>query len=312
MTARQIILDCDPGHDDAVAILFAAGHPGVDLVGITTVAGNQTLDRTTHNACVVCSVGGIEVPVHAGAARPLLRPLRTAAEIHGESGLDGPAPIEPAVAPRAGHAVDWIIDTVLAAPGDVSLVAVGPLTNLAMALRREPAVAEAVREVVIMGGSYTRGNTTPAAEFNILVDPEAASIVFEAPWPVTMVGLDVTHQALCTPEVQRGFAEMGTPAGDFIDGLMRFFRGNYAGVTGMADPPVHDPCAVAVLADPDTVEVVPATVQVETSGAFTSGMTVVDFKAPAGSRHRVATGLDAPRFWAAVHAAVAALPAPLS
>lgn len=305
-----IILDCDPGHDDAVAILLAAGDPGIELLGITTVAGNQTLDRTTANACAVCTVAGIAGPVLAGADRPLLRPLQTAAEFHGESGMDGPTPVEATVTPGDEHAVDFIIRTVLADPGRVTLVAVGPLTNLALALRREPAIATAAREVVIMGGAYTRGNTTPAAEFNILVDPEAAAIVFAAPWTVTMIGLDVTHQALCLPAVQERFAALGTPQGDFVDGLMTFFRASYATVASMPDPPVHDPCAVALVIDPTVMDVVPATVQIETVGRWTSGMTVVDFDAPAASRHRVATSLRADRFWTLVEDAVTRLGRP--
>lgn len=302
-----IILDCDPGHDDAVAILLAAGDPGVELLGITTVAGNQTLARTTANACAVCTVAGIDGPVLAGADRPLLRPLQTAAAFHGESGMDGPAPVEATVVPGDEHAVDFIIRTVLADPGRVTLVAVGPLTNLALALRREPGLAGAVREVVIMGGSFTRGNTTPAAEFNIIVDPEAAAIVFAAPWRVTMVGLDVTHQAVCLPAVQERFAAMGTPLGDFVDGLMTFFRGAYATAASMPDPPVHDPCAVALVIDPTVMEVAPASVEVETVGRHTAGMTVVDFAAPPDSRHRVATSLRADRFWDLVEAAVVRL-----
>ncbi len=306
---RSVILDCDPGHDDAIAILAALGHPGIDLVGVTTVAGNQTLDHTTRNACAVLTVAGPSgrgVPVHAGAAAPLRRPLRIAAEFHGESGLDGPAPVEPRIEPSAGHAVDFIIDTVLGAPEPTSLVAVGPLTNLALALRREPALATSTERVVLMGGSFTRGNTTPAAEFNILVDPEAAAAVFDAPWPVTMVGLDVTHQARCTPAVQQRFAGMSTPVGDFVDGLMRYFRSAYAKATEFTDPPVHDPCAVAALADPELLDVVPAEVQVETRGEHTTGMTVVDFDSVA-ARHRVATGIDAPGFWEMVVEAVARL-----
>lgn len=306
-TARRIVLDCDPGHDDAVAILLAAGHPGIDLAGVTTVAGNQNLEHTTRNACAVCTVASIDVPVHAGAPAPLRRPLRTAPDIHGDSGLEGPPPVVPTVKPAPGHAADFILRTVLDSPGQVSLVAVGPLTNLALALGREPALAGAVDEVVIMGGSYTRGNTTPAAEFNILVDPEAAEIVFAAPWRVTMVPLDVTHQARCTQADQRRFAELHTPAGDFVDGLMRFFRASYARIRGFADPPVHDPCAVAVLADPDLFQVVPAVVSIETQGRYTTGMTVVDFAAGADSRHRVATAIDPDGFWRLVTTAVAAL-----
>lgn len=167
----RVLLDCDPGHDDAIAILLAAGDPHIDLLGITTVAGNQTLDKTTRNACSVCTIAGItDIPVLAGCDRPLVRRLRTAAEIHGSTGLDGPPPVEPHIEPGDQHAVDFIIRTIVHAPGEITLVGVGPLTNLAMALRREPRLATATRSVVIMGGAYGHGNTTPAAEFNILVD----------------------------------------------------------------------------------------------------------------------------------------------
>jgi purine nucleosidase len=307
---RKVIIDCDPGHDDVIAILLAAGDPRVDLLGITTVAGNQTIDRVTRNACVAATVAGLEnVPVVAGCRNPLVRPLQTAAEYHGESGLDGPAPIEPRVVPAAGHAVDFIIDTVLAQPGEVSLVALGPLTNVAMALRKAPELAGAVERVSLMGGSWTRGNMTPAAEFNIFVDPEAASVVFAAPWDVTMIGLDVTHQALFTPEVAAHFAEMDTPVSRWIGELMAFFGQTYQTTAGMGAPPVHDPCALAALIDPALVAVRDARVDIETAGTYTAGMTVVDFdrRADAGTHH-VGVGIDAAAFWSLVATAVAALP----
>ncbi len=275
-----VVLDCDPGHDDAVAILFAAGCPSVELLAITTVAGNQTLDRTTWNACVVATVAGIDVPIAAGCDRPLLRELRTAPEIHGESGLDGPRPVEPTVAPVAGHAVELLVETVMARPGEVTIVAVGPLTNLALALRLEPRLASTVARVVLMGGAAsTRGNVTPAAEFNIYVDPEAAAIVFGATWPVTMVGLDVTHQALCTHEVQQRLEATGGP-GRFVGQLMEYYRSTNERAQHWADPPVHDPVAVAVAVDPSLCETRPARVRVETAGVAAAGMTVVDFRDP--------------------------------
>ena len=192
MTTR-IILDCDPGIDDALAIAFAHGHPGIDLVGITTVAGNVELAKTTANALAVCEfIGAAGTPVTAGCAGPLLRPALDARQVHGDSGLGGATLPPPAASPAAGHAVDYIIDTVGAAPGEITLVATGPLTNIALAVRREPRLADWVREFVIMGGSAGRGNVTPAAEFNIWADPEAAAAVFRAGWIVTMLGLDVT------------------------------------------------------------------------------------------------------------------------
>jgi purine nucleosidase len=303
---RKIILDCDPGHDDAVAIALAAGSPAIELLAITTVAGNQTVDKTTRNACVMCTLLDLfETPVIAGAARPLVRTLRTATEIHGSSGLDGPAPVEPAVAPTPGHALDWIVDSVMASPREVTLVATGPLTNVAMALRKEPAIAEAVREVVIMGGAYSRGNVTPAAEFNIYVDPEAARAVFEAPWRLTMIGLDLTHQATFGRAEERRLEEIGSTLSRFLLELMRYYRRAYRSAVGFEDPPVHDPCAVAYVIDPRLFEVASAHVEVETSGTWTSGMTVTDFRGADGRRRvGVGTKLDCKGFWDLVISAV--------
>jgi purine nucleosidase len=304
---RRIILDCDPGHDDAVAITLAAGSPAIELDAITTVAGNQTLEKTTRNACIMCTLLGLsETPVVAGCARPLVRALRTAPEIHGPSGLDGPEPVEPTVSPSPGHAVDWIVDSLMANPGEITLVATGPLTNVAMALRREPGIVETVREVVIMGGAYSRGNVTPAAEFNVYVDPEAARAVFEAPWRLTMMGLDLTHQATFGSFEEQRLERTGTTLSRFLVDLMRYYRGAYRSEGGTEDPPVHDPCAVAYVIDPTLFEVTPAHVEVETNGTWTSGMTVTDFRALDGAAHHVDIGtkLDRRGFWDLVISAV--------
>ncbi len=278
---RPILLDCDPGHDDALAILLAAGDSRVQLLGITTVAGNQTVDKTTANACAVATVAGLgDVPVIRGASRPLLRSLITAESIHGGSGLDGPPPVVPEVQPQAGVACDFIVDQVMAAPGDVTIVATAPLTNVALALAKEPDVATAAKELVIMGGAYGRGNVTPAAEFNIYVDPEAADIVFSAPWHITMMGLDVTHQALCSEEVQREIAAIGSATGVFAAQLLEYFRATYRREFAMTDPPVHDLCAVAYVVDPSLFVTRPARVSIETCGTYTRGMTVTELLAP--------------------------------
>jgi purine nucleosidase len=303
---RRIIVDCDPGHDDALAIMLAHGSPAVELLAITTVAGNQTLDKTTLNARRVCTAAGIRgVPIAAGCERPLLRELVTGGDVHGVSGLDGVDWPEPQVPVEPAHAVDLIVDLVMAAPGEVTLVAIGPLTNLALALRRQPRIASAVREVVLMGGSFTRGNVTPAAEFNIFVDPEAAAVVFEAGWPLTMVGLDLTHQALVTPEVMERIAAIGSPLAGTVTELMRF----YARHSGSAGPPLHDPCAVARIIDPDLVGCRDAFVAVETQGTWSRGMTVVDFAGRLGHppNAAVATTLDVPAFWDLVLEALAQL-----
>src|SRR3989442_7802209 len=208
--ARKIILDCDPGHDDAMAILLAHGNREIELIAITTVAGNQTLDKTSLNARRVCSIAGIrDVPVAAGCDRPLTRELKTAAYIHGESGLDGPRFGDPTVPFDGRPAVDLIIELLMRAGGDITLVPTGPLTNIAMALRKEPRIVKKVQEIILMGGAYTRGNTTPAAEFNIAVDPEAASIVFTAGWALTMGGLELAHPALDNPAQLERISSLG-------------------------------------------------------------------------------------------------------
>jgi len=305
---RRIILDCDPGHDDALAVMLAAGDPRVDLVGITTVAGNQTVEKTTRNACAVATVAGLsQTPIVRGADRPLLRPLRIAPDIHGASGLDGPPPVTPTVVPRPGHACDFLIEQVMASPGDVTIVATGPLTNVALALMREPALAETAREIVIMGGAYGRGNVTPAAEFNIYVDPEAASVVFGAPWRLTMMGLDVTHQAACPEEVQERITAIGSPLGIFAGQLLEFFRSTYRREQRMDDPPVHDACAVAYVVDPDLFGTRPARVVVETTGTHTSGMTVTEFVEGGDSRHDVGISVRRDALFDVLVEAIAAL-----
>jgi len=294
---RKIILDCDPGHDDAMAILLAHGNPEIELLAITTVAGNQTLDKTSLNARRVCTVAGTrDVPIAAGCGRPLIRELKTAAYIHGESGLDGPAFGEPTVPLDERHAVDLIIELVMESRGDITLVPTGPLTNIAMALRKEPRIVQRVQEVILMGGAYTRGNTTPAAEFNIYVDPEAAAIVFNAGWPLTMVGLDLTHQALATPAVLARIAGLGTPIAKITVELLEFFRETYRRNAGFDSPPVHDPCAVARVIDPGVMQCVDAFVAIETRGEFSSGMTVTDFRSGRPNA-KVATRLDVGKFW---------------
>jgi len=310
--ARKIILDCDPGHDDAMAILLAHGNPEIELIAITTVAGNQTLDKTSLNARRVCSIAGIrDVPVAAGCDRPLTRELKTAAYIHGESGLDGPAFGEPTVPLDRRHAVDLIIELLMRSGGDITLVPTGPLTNIAMALRKEPRIVEKVQEIILMGGAYTRGNTTPAAEFNIHVDPEAAAIVFTAGWPLTMVGLDLTHQALATPAVLERIAALGSPVARIAVQLMEFFRETYRRNAGFDSPPVHDPCAVARVIDSQVMQCVDAFVAIETRGEFSSGMTVTDFSGRLGPTNaQVATKLDVDRFWDLMVDAIGRIGAP--
>jgi purine nucleosidase len=237
---QKIIIDCDPGIDDALAIVFAHGDPGLELCGITTVAGNVGLDRTTANALRVRDfIGMPDVPVTPGNAGPLMRPGLDARHVHGDSGLAGARLPEPASAAADGHAVDYLIETISAAPGEITLIAMGPLTNIALALRREPLLIERVRDFVIMGGSAGRGNVTPAAEFNIAADPEAAAIVFGAGWTVTMVGLDVTLQARATVAVRERMRGLGRLADDLLlPSLAGYLSGDVAAQARPGEPPV--------------------------------------------------------------------------
>ena len=300
-TARKIILDCDPGHDDAVAMLLAHGNPKIDLLAVTTVAGNQTLDKVTANALAVGTIAGItSIPFAAGCGRPLVRDVETAGDVHGDSGMDGPAQPLPNIKLDERHAVDLIIETIMAhEPGEVTLVPTGALTNIALAVRKEPRIVPRVREVVLMGGGYHTGNWSAVAEFNIKIDPEAAHIVFNESWPVVMVGLDLTHQALATRDVVERIEKIGTGPAKFVRELMDFFAQAYKDTQGFDAPPVHDPCAVAYVIDPQIVRTVKAPVSVELRGELTLGMTVTDFRAPAdASCHTsVAVDLDHAGFW---------------
>lgn len=303
-----VILDCDPGHDDAVAILLAAADPRVDLLAVTTVAGNQTLDKCTLNARRVCTVAGITgVPIAAGADRPLRRALRDAGDIHGESGLDGPAFGPPTVGVREEPAVELMRHVLLTHPEPVTLVPTGPLTNIATLLDRSPEVREHIAEIVLMGGSTGRGNRTPYAEFNILTDPEAAEVVFASGLDVTMVGLNVTHQALVTPDVIERIRALGTRVADVCADLMTFFAETYERVYGLPGPPLHDPMAVARVIDRSLVSCVSAPVCVETAGTHTSGATVVDLHHITGEPDNalVAVDVDAPRYFDLVVDAIA-------
>ncbi len=310
-TPARVILDCDPGIDDALAIIFGCGHPGLDLAGLTTVSGNVDLGLVTANALSVLELAGRrDVPVAAGSPGPLLRPARDARSVHGDSGL-GAARLPPApAAPAAGHAADFLIETIGASPGEITLVATGPLTNIALAVRHEPRLAGWVRDFVIMGGSAGRGNVTPAAEFNIAADPEAAAIVFGAGWQVTMVGLDVTLQARATPDIQDRMRGLGRLGADLLLPGLLGYRGEPLPPGPAAGPPVHDVCALALVAEPGLFGCEPARVEVETAGRWTSGMTVTDFTAGPGARNAlVAMSVDVPAFWDLVLGAYARIPA---
>jgi purine nucleosidase len=305
--STTIILDCDPGIDDALAIAFATASPEIELAGLTTVAGNVELAKTTANALAVASfAGAADVPVTAGSAVPLLRPALHPGHVHGDSGLGGAVLPPPARTAEAGHATDFIVDTIAAAPGEITLVATGPLTNIALALRREPRLASWVKDFVIMGGSASRGNVNHAAEFNIWADPEAAAIVFGAGWTVRMIGLDVTLLARATAAVQQRMRILGPLGSQLLLPAIAQYRDS---ADTIGEPPVHDVCAIVSIADPAVFGYTPALVQVETHGTLTAGMTVTDFTAAPDDRNaQVATSVDPDRFWATVLDAYARLP----
>jgi len=299
--AKKIIIDCDPGIDDALALVLAHGHPALDLLGITTVAGNVGLDQTTDNALRIHDFLGMRnVPVVPGSAGPLVRPPIHARQVHGTSGLGAARLPAASSRPADGHAVDFLAGTIGAEPGQVTLIATGPLTNIALAVRRYPDLVSQVSDFVIMGGSAGRGNVTPAAEFNIAADPEAAAVVFGAGWTVTMVGLDVTLQARATAVIRDGMRGLGRLADDLLLPTLAGYRGGSAEPAGPDGdgPAVHDVCAVALVAEPGLVTRRPARVEVETAGRWTAGMTVTDFAAPAADVNAlVGVAIDAAGFW---------------
>ncbi|MFQ0992458.1 uridine-preferring nucleoside hydrolase UriH [Gilliamella apicola] len=298
---KKIILDCDPGHDDAIALLLAHGNPNIELLAVTTVVGNQTLDKVTRNALSVARIANItNVPFASGAVRPLIRNVEIAPDIHGDSGLDGPVLPEPTIQLDKRHAIDLIIDTIMShPPKTVTLVPTGGLTNIAMAVRKEPKIVERVKEVVLMGGGYHVGNWSAVAEFNIKIDPEAAHIVFNEKWPVTMVGLDLTHQALATPEVIEKIKAIKTKPAKFVLEMLEFFGKMYKQAQGFTYPPVHDPCAVAYVINPELIKTKRVPVDIELTGTLTLGMTVADFRFPPDDNchTQVATELDHTGFW---------------
>jgi inosine-uridine nucleoside N-ribohydrolase len=315
VTRVPVVLDCDPGHDDMVAILLAAASPALDLRAITTVGGNGSLEHVTRNALLTCTHAGIrDVPVAAGAAGPLLgrREAEHASAVHGASGMDGADLGEPDVALDPRHAVDLIADVLRGSPEPVTLIPTGPLTNVALLLARFPElVAERVREVVLMGGAIATGNWRPLAEFNIWADPEAAHVVFSSGLAVTMCGLDVTHQALATEDVLARLGAIGSPLSALVVDLLGFFADRYRTLWGFPAAPVHDPVAVARVIAPEVVRCAPANVVVELRGEFTRGATVVDRFGVTGREPnaQVALELDHGAFWDLVVDAVATLSA---
>ena len=277
---RKIIIDTDPGQDDAVAILLALASPELELLGITCVAGNVPLPLTARNARIVCELAGrTEMRVFTGCDRPLKRTLVTAEHVHGKTGLDGADLPEPAMQLQSDHAVDFLIDTLRQEPaGSVTLVPIGPLTNIATAMARAPDIVPRIGRIVLMGGAYFEvGNITPAAEFNIYVDPDAAEIVFRSGAPMTMVPLDVTHRALTTRPRVEAFRALPGRVGPAVAGWTDFFERFDMEKYGSEGAPLHDPCTIAWLLRPELFSGRDINVEIETEGRLTLGMTVADY-----------------------------------
>ncbi|NVO27796.1 nucleoside hydrolase [Donghicola sp. C2-DW-16] len=281
MSVRKIIIDTDPGQDDAVAILLALASPeDIEVLGITAVAGNVPLPLTQKNARIVCELAGRpDIAVYAGCEAPIARRLITAEHVHGKTGLDGPVLPDPVMALADGHGVNFIIDTLRREPaGTVTLCPLGPLTNIATAFNKAPDIIEMVQEIVLMGGAYFEvGNITPTAEFNIYVDPEAAKIVFGSGVPITVMPLDVTHKVLVTKERNDAFRALGTPVGIAVAEMTDFFERFDKEKYGSLGAPLHDPCVIAYLIRPELFTGRHINVEVETASELTLGMTVADW-----------------------------------
>jgi inosine-uridine nucleoside N-ribohydrolase len=300
-----VLLDCDPGHDDVMAILAAAAH--ARLLGITTVAGNAALVHTTRNALATCELAGIDVPVHSGAAAPLAGPARDATHVHGATGLEGVDVPTPRRAPAGDDAARYMAAAARATP-DVWIVAVGPLTNVARALQLDPDLAGQVAGIAVMGGG-TFGNATAAAEFNIWADPEAADVVFRSGARIRMCGLDLTHQVCVDDALVERLGALATPIGAFTAAMLRHYRDRVHALVGLDLAALHDPCAVLAVTHPDLFAFGSHAVRVELDGRHTRGMTVIDRRAPVTGTVEVAWTVDAPAALRLVGDAVAQAPA---
>ncbi|WP_421319156.1 pyrimidine-specific ribonucleoside hydrolase RihA [Aeromonas veronii] len=298
--ALPVILDCDPGHDDAIALILALASPELDVLAVTTSAGNQTPDKTLNNALrILTLLGRDDIPVAAGAPKPLARELIIADNVHGESGLDGPKLPDPAFAPQAMTGIELMARCLRESPQPVTLVPTGPLTNIALLLAAHPELKPKIARIVLMGGAAGAGNWTPAAEFNIYVDPEAADMVFKSGIPITMCGLDVTHEAQVMDEDIERVRAITNPVAQCVAGLLDFFMIYHRDPKwGFAGAPLHDPCTIAWLLAPELFHGVECRVDIETRGGHTVGMTVVDRYGLTGkpANALVLLGLDRPGF----------------
>jgi len=297
-TMKKVILDCDPGHDDAIAIMLACASSELEILGITTVAGNQTGEKTFTNALKILTLIGEDLPVARGFDKPLFQELVTAPEIHGETGLDGADLPAPSVKPCEVHAVNFIVETLLSADDLVYLVPTGPLTNIAGALLLAPGVKEKIKRIVLMGGGVLESNKTPAAEFNIYVDPEAAKIVFESGIPITMVGLDATNKALFSLEDIEALSRLSGKVSTVAARLLTFYAEQLEKFSGVRGAYLHDPLTVAAVIDPAVLDTRFLHVDIETKGEFTRGATVVDLYGVTGKKPNaeVSFGLDLSKF----------------
>ena len=276
MKKIPIIIDCDPGHDDAIALILAFAREELDVKAVTVVAGNQTVDKTLNNAKKILSFIGKHPPLAAGAAKPLVRELVTAPLVHGESGLDGPEIPDPDFDEEPVPALELLRRTIMESPEKITLVPTGPLTNIALLFSAYPEVKKNIYQISLMGGGLEMGNWTASAEFNIFVDPEAANIVFNSGLPITMAGLDVTHRAMILPEEVDKLRNMGGKVPALVAGLIDFYGKFHAMQGSFAGSPLHDPCAVAWLVRPEIFSAKPYRIDIETSGVHTAGMTLSD------------------------------------
>ena len=295
--ALPMMIDCDPGHDDAIALVLALASPELEVKAVTASAGNQTPEKTLRNVLrMLTLLGRQDIPVAGGARKPLMRELIIADNVHGESGLDGPALPEPDFAPQTCTAVELMASTLRASPQPITLVATGPQTNVALLLNSHPELHDKIARIVLMGGAMALGNWQPAAEFNIYVDPEAAEIVFQSGLPIVMAGLDVTHKAQIHDQDIARFRQLGNPVATVVAGLLDFFMAYHRDEKwGFVGAPLHDPCTIAWLLKPELFTGVERWVGVETQGKYTQGMTVVDYYHLTGNRPNTTLMLDVDR-----------------